>query len=125
MKRNRLLVVEDDAATLASIRDLLLREGYEVDTATTGRDALAHLLDDELPSAIILDGRMPVMSGEQFASVVRAYSRFANIPILLLTAWDMTAGFVKTVNMVMRKPFRVDELLASVKALVGSAAAVG
>ena len=57
MKRNRLLVVEDDPATLASIRDLLLRAGFEVETATTGRDALAHLLDNELPSAIILDAR--------------------------------------------------------------------
>ena len=125
MKRDRLLVVEDDPATLASIRDLLLREGYEVDTATTGRDALGHLLDDELPSAIILDARMPVMSGEEFASVVRGYSRFADIPILLLTAWDTPARFVQTVDAVMRKPFRADELLASVEALVRSSAAVG
>jgi DNA-binding response OmpR family regulator len=117
-----LLVVEDDPSTLASIRDLFLREGYEVDTATTGRDALAHLLDDELPSAIILDARMPVMSGEEFASVVRGYSRFANIPILLLTAWDTPERFVQTVDAVMRKPFRADELLASVEALVTSSA---
>ncbi len=125
MKRNRLLVVEDDPATLASIRDLLLRAGFEVETATTGRDALAHLLDDDLPSVIILDGRMPVMSGEEFASVVRGYWRFANIPILLLTAWDAPPAFVKTVDAVMRKPFRADELLANVEALVTSPAALG
>lgn len=124
MKRQRLLVVEDDAATLASIRDLLLRAGLDVDTATTGREALAHLLDDELPSAIILDARMPVMGGEEFASVVRGYSRLARIPILLLTAWDTAAGVVRTVNTVMRKPFRPDELLACVAALVTSSATV-
>jgi len=125
MKRNRLLVVEDDPATLASIRDLLLRAGFEVATATTGRDALAHLLDNELPAAIILDARMPVMSGEEFASVVRGYRRFANIPILLLTAWDITPAFKANVDVVMRKPFRVGELLANVEALASASAAVG
>jgi DNA-binding response OmpR family regulator len=122
MKRKRLLVVEDDPATLASVRDLLLRAGFEVETATTGRDALAHLLDDELPSAIILDARMPIMSGEEFASVVRAYSRFAHIPIMLLTAWDAPLAIAGAVNAVMRKPFRADELVASVEALVTSSA---
>ena len=99
---------------------MLLRAGFEVETATTGRDALGHLLDDELPSAIILDARMPVMSGEEFASVVRVYSRFANIPILLLTAWDTPTRFAETVDAVMRKPFRAEELLANVEALVSS-----
>lgn len=120
MKRHRLLIVEDDPATLASIRDLLLRAGFDVDTATTGRDALAHLLDDELPSAIILDARLPVMSGDEFSSVVRAYARFSAIPILLLTAWDAPVEFLRRVDGVMRKPFRVDELLAHVEALLGS-----
>jgi DNA-binding response OmpR family regulator len=125
MKRSRLLVVEDDPATLAGIRDLLLRAGFEIETATTGREALGHLLDDELPSAIILDARMPVMSGEEFAYVVRGYSRLANIPILLLTAWDTPTRFAKTVDAVMRKPFRADELVANVEALVTSSAAAG
>jgi len=123
MKRHRLLVVEDDPATLASIRDLLLRGGFDVDTATTGRDALAHLLDAELPAAIILDARMPVMSGDELASVLRAYSRFAHIPILLLTAWEAPSSFVSTVDAVMRKPFRADELLANVEALVAPSVA--
>ena len=125
MKRKRLLVVEDDPETLASIRALLLRAGFEVDTATTGRDALGHLLDDELPAAIILDARMPVMSGEEFASVVRAYSRFAHIPIMLLTAWDTPRAIAASVDAVMRKPFRADELVANVEALVTSSATPG
>jgi two-component system OmpR family response regulator len=120
MKRHRLLVVDDDPATLASLRDVLVRAGYDVDTATTGRDALAKLLDRSVPSAIILDARMPEMDGEEFASVARAYSRFAPIPILLLTAWDTRTAFDAQVNVVMRKPFEVDELLANVEALVAS-----
>ena len=123
MKRHRLLVVDDDTATLASIRDLFLRAGFEVDTATTGRDALGQLLDGKRPSAIILDARMPVMSGEEFASVVRAYTRFATIPILFLTAWETRIGFGGDVDIVMRKPFRFDDLLANVESLIATAAA--
>ena len=125
MKRKRLLVVEDDPATLASVRDLLFRAGFEVDTATSGRDALARLLEHELPSAIVLDARMPVMSGEEFVSVVRAYRRFTHIPIVLLTAWDAPLAIAASVNAVMRKPFRADELIATVEALVSPSAAVG
>jgi two-component system OmpR family response regulator len=120
MKRHRLLVVDDDPAMLASLRDVLERAGFEVDAAKTGRDALAKLLDGSLPSAIILDARMPEMTGEEFARVARSYLRFAAIPILLLTAWDTRIGIDAHVNMVMRKPFRIDELLAAVEALVGT-----
>jgi DNA-binding response OmpR family regulator len=121
MKRHRLLVVDDDAATLASIRDLFLRAGFDVDTAATGRDALARLLDGARPSAVILDARMPVMSGEEVASVMRGYSRFATIPILFLTAWDTRIGFGRDVDIVMRKPFAASELVATVEALVATA----
>lgn len=76
------------------------------------------MLDAELPSAVVLDARMPVMSGEEFVSVVRVYSRLASVPILLLTAWDTPISFAQNVDLVMRKPFRADELIASVEALV-------
>src|SRR5438309_631219 len=118
MQRHRLLVVDDDPSTLANVRDLLLRSGFDVDTATTGRDALGLLLDGTRPSAIILDARMPGMSGEELASVIRGYTRFAHIPILFLTAWEPRSGFGNDVDVIMRKPFRVDELLAHVEHLV-------
>lgn len=120
MKRHRLLVVDDDPATLASLRDVLVRAGFEVEEATTGREALARLLDGPLPSAIILDAKMPEMNGEEFATVARSYWRFAGIPILLLTAWDTRIGVEAHVNVVMRKPFGIDELLANVEALVAT-----
>jgi len=121
MKRHRLLVVDDDAATLASIRDLFLRAGFDVDTATSGRDALGKLLDGVRPSVVILDARMPVMSGEEVASVMRGYSRFARIPILFLTAWDTRIGFGRDVDVVMRKPFHEGDLVAKIEALVATA----
>lgn len=118
MKERRILVVEDDAETQATIRDLFRRVGYTVDTASDGREALARLLDVEMPSAIVLDARLPVMSGQEFTSVVRGYSRLASVPILLLTAWDAPIPFAQSVDVVMRKPFRADELVSNVEALV-------
>ena len=118
MKERRVLVVEDDPETLATIRDLFRRAGYTVDTASDGREALARLLDGDMPSAVVLDARLPVMSGREFVSVVRAYSRLASVPIVLLTAWDAPDSFAKSVDAVMRKPFRSDELVATVEALI-------
>ncbi len=119
MKRHRLLVVDDDVQTLESLRDLFRRAGFDVETATTGRDALGRLLDGENPSAIVLDARMPVMSGEELVTVLRAYRRLASIPVLLLTAFDDVRRDVgAAVDLVMRKPFSADELVASVETLI-------
>jgi DNA-binding response OmpR family regulator len=111
------LVVDDDPDTLASVRDSLLRAGFGVDTATTGREALGRLLDDNAPAVIVLDIRMPVMDGHQFLSVLRAYHRLAPIPVLVLTAADVAPPPTGAAELVMRKPFREAELIANVEAL--------
>ena len=119
MANGRVLIVEDDPNTLESVRDVLLRAGYDVDTATTGHDALGKLLDDVQPSVIVLDLRMPVMDGRQFLTVVRAYHRLASIPVIVLTAADMPPKLAESVEVVMRKPFRAADLVANVDTLVG------
>lgn len=126
MERHRLLVVDDDAATLASLHDLFTRAGFEVETATTGREALGRLLERENPSAIVLDARMPVMSGEELVPVLRAYPRFSRIPVLLLTGFDDVRGTVtEAVELVMRKPYRGDELVARVERLIDAGGGAG
>jgi DNA-binding response OmpR family regulator len=125
MQRASVLVVEDDPNTCATVRDALLRAGFRVDTATDGRHALAKLLDDEQPSVIVLDIRMPVMDGRQFLTIVRAYHRLAAIPVLVLSAADLAPGLSESVEMVMRKPFRPDELVANVEALAHGGMARG
>ncbi|HXU70555.1 MAG TPA: response regulator [Polyangia bacterium] len=118
MEKSTVLVVEDDPSTLESVRDILLRAGYAVDTATTGRDALGKLLDEKQPSVIVLDIRMPVMDGRQFLTVVRAYHRLASIPVIVLTAAELAPQLSESIEVVMRKPFRPAELVANVEALV-------
>src|SRR5258707_7490416 len=83
MEKSTVLVVDDDPNTLESVRDILLRSGFAVDTATTGRDALGKLLDEKQPAVIVLDIRMPVMDGRQFLTITRAYHRLASIPVMV------------------------------------------
>lgn len=119
MEKSTILVVDDDANTLDSVRDILTQAGFAVDTAATGRDALGKLLDEKQPDAIVLDIRMPVMDGRQFLTVVRAYHRLAQIPVMVLTAVELAPQLTESVEVVMRKPFRPGELVANVKALAG------
>lgn len=117
MHKSRVLVVDDDPNTVETVRDILFRAGFSVVTATSGREALGRLLDDEQPAVIILDIRMPVMDGREFLTVVRAYHRLASIPVLVLTAVDLAPRLAESVEAVMRKPFRPDELVDHVAAL--------
>ena len=119
MEKSTVLVVDDDANTLDSVRDILSQAGFGVDTAASGRDALGKLLDDKQPSVIVLDIRMPVMDGRQFLTIVRAYHRLAAIPVIVLTAVDLAPQLTESVEVVMRKPFRPGELVANVQALAG------
>ncbi len=114
----RILVVEDDLETRAVVRDLLLRNGHTVQTASDGRDALARLLDEEQPTLIILDVRMPGMDGKQFLTITRAYYRLAAIPVLVLSAAELPEALTGSVGAVVPKPFDPAHLLAEVQRLL-------
>jgi CheY-like chemotaxis protein len=119
MNGSRILVVDDDPQTLDTVRDCLREAGYEVATARSGRDALGRLLDEQQPALIILDMHMPVMDGREFLTITRAYHRLAQIPVLVLSAIELPVHLAESVEVVMRKPFRVDELVANAEVLVG------
>ena len=68
----RVLVVDDDEAIRAAVSELLRDEGYEVECAATGAQALEALQESpELPGVVVLDLMMPEMSGWDFLDVVR------------------------------------------------------
>ncbi len=117
MQGPRVLVVDDDPHTRDAVRDTLHAAGFAVVTAKDGREALGRLLDEEQPAVIIMDVRMPGMDGRELLTVARAYHRFASIPVLVLTAFDLSPHMADSAELVMRKPFRSAELVASVQAL--------
>ncbi|HEX2203557.1 MAG TPA: response regulator [Longimicrobium sp.] len=97
------LVVEDDPATRAMTRRILEREGWRVSEAENGRVAL-ECMERERPRLILLDLMMPEMDGFEFADHVRRHPEWGSIPIVVVTAHDLTfeerrrlSGYVETI----------------------------
>lgn len=115
----KVLVVEDDRKVAGFIELGLREEGYAVDVTHDGEDAavLAHVNSYD---AILLDLMLPKKNGIQVATEMRREGR--NTPILMLTARDATEDVVRGLNAgaddYLTKPFRFDELLARLRALL-------
>ena len=115
----KILVVEDDRKVAGFIEQGLREEGYAVDVAKDGEEAtmLAHINDYD---AILLDLMLPKKNGIQVASELRREGR--TTPILMLTARDATEDIVRGLDAgaddYLGKPFKFDELLARMRALV-------
>ena len=117
----RVLVIEDDANILLSLEFVLEREGYEVRSATTGREGLAAMRRDP-PDLVILDLMLPDLSGYEVCQHARSEPRLAETPILVLTARAQDAerqkGLQSGASEYVTKPFRVADLVDRVGRLV-------
>jgi CheY-like chemotaxis protein len=101
-----LMVVEDDPDHRETVREVLEEEGYRVDTAVHGRDALGRLSSFQsagpLPDLILLDLLMPVMDGWDFMNELKQQPALASIPVLVtscvgdrvLTSAPVAAGYL-------------------------------
>ena len=118
------LVVEDDPDTREILRRLLEKEGCQVIAAENGRVALERLAESR-PMLILLDLMMPEMDGFQFIDRVRQHENWRTIPIVVVTAKDLTKedrlrlnGYVQEI--IRKDACPRDELLAEVSELVKS-----
>lgn len=115
----RILLVEDDAALAKEIASALRAENFAVDIATNGEDG-AHLGDTEPYDAAVLDLGLPKIDG---LSVLQQWrTDGVTLPVLILTAregWsEKVSGFKAGADDYMTKPFRVQELVMRLRALV-------
>lgn len=112
----KILVVDDEAAILQTLRYNLERSGYEVVTASDGRTAVA-MAQSEEPDLIILDIMLPVLDGMEACKEIRKSS---TVPIIMLTAKDQEIDKVLALELgaddYVTKPFALHEFLARVKA---------
>ncbi len=85
-----ILVVEDDEVTREMVRTTLSEDGWTVVEAENGRVALERM-DEAKPDLILLDLMMPEMDGFDFAAALRRLDRWRDVPILVMTAMDVSA----------------------------------
>ncbi len=118
-KRTRILIVEDEPAMVAGLRDNFEFEGYEVISAEDGISGLERALSDN-PDLIVLDVMMPRMSGLDVCKQLKA--RKPSVPIIMLTARgqeiDKVVGLELGADDYVTKPFSIRELMARVKAVL-------
>ncbi|ASR38121.1 DNA-binding response regulator [Prauserella marina] len=120
----RILVVDDDRAVRESLRRSLEFNGYRVDVASDGAQALDKVTTDR-PDAMVLDVMMPRLDGLEVARRLR--SAGDDLPILVLTARDTVSDRVSGLDAgaddYLPKPFALEELLARLRALLRRASA--
>jgi DNA-binding response OmpR family regulator len=117
----RILIVEDDHKLGMLLVEGLQQEGYEVERAQDGEEAIRRALAGDY-DLILLDYMLPKKSGHQVTVELRGAGR--RMPILMLTARDapedLRAALSAGVNELMGKPFRFAELVDRINALGGS-----
>jgi two-component system, OmpR family, response regulator MprA len=121
IKDMSILVVDDDQAVRDSLRRALALQGYDVDLAADGEEALFKLRTNPLATdLLIVDVLMPRLDGLELTRRLRTDG--SELPILMLTARDQVAdkvaGFASGADDYLAKPFAFEELLARVGALL-------
>ena len=116
----KILVVDDERAVRESLRRALELEGYEIELAGDGSEALYRLESNEEPDAMILDVLMPGVDGLEVCRRLRGSG--SKLPVLMLTARteieDRVAGLDAGADDYVTKPFALEELLARLRALL-------
>jgi signal transduction histidine kinase/CheY-like chemotaxis protein len=118
------LVIEDDAGTREMVRRMLEREGLAVTEAADGREGLARIAEHR-PSLVLLDLLMPGMDGFEFLNELHAHPQWGSIPVVVVTAKDLTADEQRRlsgqVQEVLRKgAYTRERLLAEVRERVAA-----
>ncbi len=117
----KILVVDDEKDVLDLVRRVLIRGGFEVITASDGKDGLAKVYN-EAPDLMILDINMPGMDGWEVCRKIREDPLYKHLPIIMLTVRrtkkDQLKGLELGSDEYITKPFYPTELVARVKAVL-------
>jgi DNA-binding NarL/FixJ family response regulator len=122
---SRVLIVEDDAQARDMELDLLTQAGFVAATASSGEEALS-VIRDELPRVVVLDVKLPGVSGYEVLRQLR--DEFGEVlPVLLVSGvrpepYDRAAGLMAGADDYLTKPFAPEEFVARVRALMRRAA---
>src|SRR3954447_15589452 len=109
------LVVDDDPAIRGLVADALRGEGYSVDLAAHGREAL-EAMRARRPATVVLDLMMPIMDGFTFMEACHSEQLCDNVPIVVISAAHDALQRIREVpiHACIAKPFDMDELIRTV-----------
>ena len=111
----RVLVVDDNEALRENLAEALQLEGYAVVVAGTGEAALARLAQDPPPRVVLLDFKMPGMSGADLLARIRQDPRLAGVRVVMTTGSTGIRPLAAAADAVLMKPFGVRELLSALR----------
>jgi len=118
---SKIVVIEDDPVIQKLITQTLLREGYEVVTASDGSAGLRTVKETN-PNLVVLDISMPGLDGYQVCQYLRSDPATANLPIIMVTAMarpaDQRRGFDLGADDYLPKPFALTDLITRVQSLL-------
>ncbi|MDQ5825095.1 MAG: response regulator [Chloroflexota bacterium] len=118
-ERGPILVIDDEPEILTTVATILEFEGYEVEQAANGAEGL-DCIERNRPSLVLLDMRMPVLNGWDFARILK--EKGVEIPVVVMTAAQDARRWAQEVGAsgYIAKPFDVEDLLTTVGSLVGA-----
>ena len=121
-----ILVVEDEAPLLTLLRYNLEKQGFRVDEATDGQEALLRVAETK-PDLVLLDWMLPTLSGIEVCRQIRRRPATRDLPIIMVTARTEEQDAVRALDIgaddYIAKPFAMDALLARIRALLRRAGA--
>ena len=116
-----ILIVEDEAALLALLRYNLERQGFNVEEATDGQEALLRIAEAK-PDLVLLDWMLPAMSGIEVCRQIRRRPATRDLPVIMVTARTEDQDAVRALDTgaddYIAKPFAVEALMARIRALL-------
>jgi DNA-binding response OmpR family regulator len=117
-----ILIVDDEPNIVISLEFLLEREGWQVQIARDGQEAL-EAIERDPPALVLLDVMLPRLSGYDVCQRIRERPAWRGMRVLMLTAKgrevEMAKGLALGADGYVTKPFSTDELLACIRALLG------
>ena len=116
----KILVVEDDGDIRSLLETALILEGYQVETAINGQDALETLRKSvDKPNLIVLDLMMPVMDGWRFLEIQSQVVELKNIPTIIVSATSQKKmPEPSSTQVVLKKPIDLGEFLNHIEAFI-------
>ena len=123
LREKKILIVDDEPFILKSLSFVLTKEGFHIDTATNGLEAMEKILREK-PDIVFLDIMMPKMNGMEVCQWIRKDPLLKDIYVIILTAkgqeMDREKGFSIGADEYMTKPFSPSSVVQRIKEILHS-----